>query len=149
MTKNHDRIGLYLTSYIMENMMYKFNIPFDDANNFVNELQDHIQENDYLSLRNGVTYEKTFIPIALQIKQNKVIIHNEINRKNIIEIIKEHYNRSNIIKDNVINNNIVFVCEYNTDIKQSIVIGVRINDLFFTCQQLEVITNKTILESEG
>ena len=70
-----------------------------------------------------------------------MIIENIKNRGRIIKLINGYWNKENL--KNVVD--IRFVCEYDRTIKDTVITGVRINNIFLSCNQLESITGKKIV----
>ena len=62
------------------------------------------------------------------------------NHDRIHDIITDYWNKERV--KNIID--IRFVCEYAKEISQTIIRGVRINNIFLSCEQLESITGKKI-----
>ena len=77
-----------------------------------------------------------------------MVIDNMKNHDRIIKIINDYWNNSkhegvkNFYK-NVID--IRFVCEFNKNVKDNIITGVRINNIYISCNQLEEIVGEKIL----
>lgn len=70
-----------------------------------------------------------------------IIVDTITNHNRIKKIIEDHWNKPNW--KNVIN--IKYVCEFNKDYNQSEIKGVRINNIFLSCNQLEKITGISIV----
>jgi len=70
-----------------------------------------------------------------------MIIDNTKNHNRIVKLINDYWNKENL--KNVVD--IRFVCEHNKTVKDSIITGVRINNIYISCEQLESITGKKIV----
>ena len=70
-----------------------------------------------------------------------MIIDNTKNHDRIIKLINNYWNKENL--KNVVD--IRFVCEHNKTVKDTVITGVRINNIFISCEQLESITGKKIV----
>jgi len=70
-----------------------------------------------------------------------MIIENIKNRGRIIKLINGYWNKENL--KNVVD--IRFVCEHDKTIPATVIRGVRINNIFLSCNQLESIIGKKIV----
>src|SRR3972149_8065569 len=70
-----------------------------------------------------------------------MIIDNTKNHDRIIKLINDYWNKENL--KNVVD--IRFVCERDKTVNETIIRGIRINNIFVSCNQLESITGKKIV----
>lgn len=70
-----------------------------------------------------------------------IIVDTITNHNRIKKMIEDYWNKHSW--KNVID--IRYVCEFNKECKVSEIKGVRINNIFLTCNQLEKITGMTIV----
>ena len=71
-----------------------------------------------------------------------MIIDNTKNHNKIIKLINDYWNKENI--KNVID--IRFVCERDKTVNETVIRGVRINNIYISCEQLESITGRKIVK---
>ena len=70
-----------------------------------------------------------------------MIIDNMKNHNRILKLINDYWNKENL--KNVVD--IRFVCEHDKTINETVIRGVRINNIYISCEQLESITGKKIV----
>ena len=70
-----------------------------------------------------------------------MIIDNTKNHNRIVKLINDYWNKENL--KNVVD--IRFVCEHDKNVNATVITGVRINNIYITCEQLESITGKRIV----
>ena len=70
-----------------------------------------------------------------------MIIDNTKNHNRIVKLINDYWNKENL--KNVVD--IRFVCEHDKTIPATVIRGVRINNIFLSCNQLESIIGKKIV----
>lgn len=73
-----------------------------------------------------------------------MIVDTITNHNRIIKIINNYWNKEGL--KNVVD--IRYVCEFNKDYNQSEIKGVRINNIYLSCNQLEKITGVNIVINE-
>jgi len=70
-----------------------------------------------------------------------MIIDNTKNHNRIVKLINDYWNKENL--KNVVD--IRFVCERDKIASDTVITGVRINNIYISCEQLESITGKKIV----
>ena len=70
-----------------------------------------------------------------------MILDTMKNHNRIMKLIYDHWNKENL--KNVVD--IMFVCERDKTVNDTVITGVRINNIYISCEQLESITGKKIV----
>ena len=73
-----------------------------------------------------------------------MILDTMKNHNRIMKLINDHWNKENL--KNVVD--IRFVCERDKTVNDTVIRGVRINNIYISCEQLENITGKKIVHGK-
>jgi len=70
-----------------------------------------------------------------------MILDTMKNHNRIMKLIYDHWNKENL--KNVVD--IMFVCERDKTVNDTVITGVRINNIYISCEQLESIKFKPVI----